>query len=213
MKPISESRTCRLAVAVVGVVILAGSMAGPVSQTGPGTGTIRGVVKDRLVLRNPAAIYIEKTDGGVLQPPEITPVLDQKDLKFVPHVLPVAVGTTVDFPNSDSVRHSVFSTKKSAKQFNLGTYGVDVVKKVEFDTPGVTTLLCNVHAEMVAYVITVETPHFTVTDRRGNFSIENVPAGSYSLTMWHERLKETTSEVTVSAGQIVDVEFSGLKLR
>ena len=213
MKPISESRTCRLAVAVVGIVILTGSMTGPVSQTGPDTGTIRGVVKDRFVLRNPAAIYIERTDGGVLQPPETTAVMDQKDLKFVPHVLPVALGTSVDFPNNDGVRHSVFSTKKSTKKFNLGTYDVGVVKKVEFDTPGVTTLLCNVHAEMVAYVITLETPYFTVTDRRGNFSIENVPTGTYSLTMWHERLEKTTSEVTVSAGQTVDVEFSGLKLK
>jgi plastocyanin len=216
MKLMSKSNM-RRGLGLIGLAFVAGAMGGsepaPASDSHTDVGTIRGVVKDRLVRRNAAAVYIEKIPGKVFPPPQKHAVMDQKDLKFVPHVLPILVGTTVDFPNSDNVRHSVFTSKKSVTKFNLGTYGVGVVKKVVLDAPGVTTLLCNVHAEMVAYLVAVETPYFAVTDRRGTFSIEAVPAGSYDLTIWHEQLEEKTVKVTVEPGQTTDVELTGLKMR
>ena len=206
----------RVCVGSLGILFLCGFMGGPgsspVTEADESSGTINGVIKDRLVRRAPAAVYIEKIPGKNFSPPQESAVMDQQALKFIPHVLPILVGTTVEFPNNDEVRHSVFTSNKSDNKFNLGTYNVGVIKKVVFDSPGVTTLLCNVHAEMNAYIVAVETPYFGVTDRRGAFSIEGVPPGTYDLTLWHERLRETTVKVNVEAGQAVEVDFGRPKM-
>ena len=175
------------------------------------TGTISGTVDNRRVRRAAAVIYVEKIPGKEFPVSEIAAVMDQIDLAFTPHVLPVQVGGTVDFPNSDSVRHSVFSSRRSAQQMNLGTYDAGVTRHIQMDTVGATTLLCNVHAEMSGYLITVETPFFTTTDADGRFEIANVPAGTHSLTIWHERLETTTLEdVVVNAGETTEVVFEGV---
>ncbi len=135
--------------------------------------------------------------------------MDQKNLIFIPHILPILVGTTVDFPNSDNVRHNVFSPSK-AKKFNLGTYSAGVVRHVTFDTPGFYPLLCNVHAEMSAFVLVFENPYFAVSNKDGEFEIEDVPAGTYTLKTWHQKLKEGKQEITVPEEGDLAVE---LKLR
>jgi hypothetical protein len=117
------------------------------------------------------------------------------------------MGTTIDFPNSDSVRHNVLSPPDCCKQFNLGTYDVGVVKHVTFDKPGEIPLLCNVHAEMSAFVLVLENPYFSLTGKDGVFKIENVPTGTYKLCAWHERLKTITKEVTIEAGKTANVDF------
>lgn len=185
----------------------------PLGSIAEDTGTISGSVGSRLIRRAPAVVYIEKIPGKEYPTAEKHAMMDQVDLRFTPHVLPVLAGTTVDFPNSDTVRHSVFSTRKSVQKLNLGTYDAGVTRHIVMDIPGRTTLLCNVHAEMSAYILTVETPFFATTDRNGRYEIKNVPVGTHKLTVWHERLKPRTVEVEIKAGETTQVTFEKLKKR
>jgi plastocyanin len=177
------------------------------------TGTIEGTVKNRWLSRIEGAVYVEKIEGKTFDPPKEKASMDQKNTVFVPHVLVVMQGTTVEFPNSDSVRHNVFSSKKSSTAFNLGTYEPGATKEVVFDKPGENSLLCNVHSEMSAFVIVTETPWFATTEKKGTFSIANVPAGTYRLTAWHEKLEGKTIDVTVEAGKTVTADFEGMENR
>lgn len=177
------------------------------------SGTIQGTVKNRWLSRIEGAVYIEKIEGKTFDPPKEKASMDQKNTVFVPHVLVVMKGTTVEFPNSDTVRHNVFSSKSSSVPFNLGTYDPGATKDVVFDKPGENSLLCNVHSEMSAFVIVTETPWFATTDKKGAFTIPNVPAGKYRLTAWHEKLKSKTIDVTVEAGKTVTADFEGMENR
>ncbi len=171
------------------------------------TGTVKGKVTARGMRDNSdAVVYIEKIPNKTFPAPKEPVVVDQVNLMFVPHVLPVLVGTTVAFPNSDEVRHNVFSPSP-ARRFNLGTYPRGVSRTVTFDKPGEVALLCNVHAEMSAYVVVVETPYFAVSVKDGSYTIRNVPPGRYVLKTWHEKLKSQTREVEVPAGGSVTVDF------
>ncbi len=139
------------------------------------------------------------------------PMMDQVNIAFSPHVLPVLAGSTVDFPNSDTVRHNVFGPDPipgTDEKINLGTYDVGTIKTVNLANPGELALLCNVHAEMSGYIVAVPNPYFAVTDRKGSFTLENIPAGKYNITTWHERFKPVVMEVTVEAGQTLE----GVKL-
>ncbi len=163
-------------------------------------GTITGTVSCKGVKDSKDTIVcIEKMDGK-FAPPEAHAIIDQQNLVYIPHVLPVLVGTAVDFPNSDTVRHNVFSPPGSAKVFNLGTYDAGVTKSVVFDAIGETPLLCNVHAEMAAYVVSVQNPYFAVTDKTGAYTIKDVPPGKYTLTTWHEKLRSASQEIEVKDG-------------
>jgi hypothetical protein len=108
----------------------------------------------------------------------------------------------VAFPNSDDIRHNVFSPTAWSK-FNLGTYPKSTTKYYVFDKPGTVTLLCNVHAEMSAYVVVTETPYFAVTDKAGNFFLKNVPAGKYVLKVWHEKAKPASMPIVVEDRTVV----------
>ncbi len=145
-------------------------------------------------------IFIERIPGKTFTPPAAPVVIDQKNLAFQPHVVPVLVGTRVSFPNSDEVRHNVFSPTKGAA-FDLGSFAMGVSRSRIFDVPGVVTLLCNVHAEMSAYVIVAETPYFAVSDREGRFAIPAVPPGRYELVAWHERAKLVRQSIDVPEGR------------
>jgi hypothetical protein len=170
-----------------------------------GSVSVRGVRDSR-----DAVVYIDKIEGKRFAPPIQPVILDQKNLTFVPHVLPVLAGTRVAFPNSDEIRHNVFSPTPSSK-FTLGTYASGESRYQVFEKPGTVTLLCNVHAEMSAYVIVVETPYFATTDKDGKFNIPNVPAGRYVLRAWHERSKPGLKEIDVPANGMLDVGTFELK--
>lgn len=171
-------------------------------------GSITGAVTSKKI-RKPEniVVYIEEVNGNNYPAPEEKGVLDQLNLTFVPHVLAVQKGTKVDFPNSDSVRHNLYSPPDCCKQFNLGTYDVGVVKTVEFDQVCDVPLLCNVHAEMSAFVLVLENPYFSVTGTDGVYNIENVPPGTYKLSAWHEKMQTVTVDVTVEAGKASNVDF------
>jgi plastocyanin len=150
-------------------------------------------------------VYLEGPAAGAA--PAKHPALDQKNLIFVPHVLAVMVGSTVDFQNGDDVLHNIFSPSE-AKTFNLGTYGKGTKKEVVFDKVGEVALLCNVHAEMSAYVIVVPNQFFATTGADGSFSIDGVPAGSYTLKTWADQKKPKTEKVTVTEGGAAAVNIS-----
>ena len=173
-------------------------------------GDITGTVKATGV-KNPgnAVIYIEKVPGHTFNPPSEHALMDQKNLTFIPHVLPVIAGTTVDFLNSDDVLHNVFTPDKCADKFNLGTWPKGEKRSYTFKTPGCNAvILCNVHPEMEAFVVVLETPYFAVSDEDGSYRISNVPPGTYTLSIWHEKLKGESVQVTVSAQGSVIQDFS-----
>ncbi len=128
--------------------------------------------------------------------------LEQRDKRFVPHVIAVQVGTQVEFPNLDPFFHNVFSVF-DGKRFDLGLYASGESRPVHFDRPGISYIFCNIHPQMSAFVITVETPYFAVSAPDGTFAIRNVPAGSYTLRVWHERCAE---EQLAAQTHVVSIE-------
>ena len=154
-----------------------------------------------------AVIYIESSNDSRYKPPEKPVILDQKDLTFVPHVLPVLVGTAVSFPNSDPTRHSVFSPSKP-KKFDFGTYAQGSQKQMTFDNPGVVSLLCHVHPEMSAFIVVVETPYYAVSDEKGFYYIKNIPKGKYKVTIWHEWAKSQSRTVEIEENKDITINFS-----
>lgn len=215
MKPYSQNRRISLAMASVfaAAVFLTALPIGAQETKGhqPG-GTIKGVVNTPWVKRYPALVYIDNVKGE-FPPPKKNPFMGQKGMVFAPHVLPVLKGSIVDFTNDDSVAHNVFSPPGSPVRFNLGLYGVGVKKTVTFDQLGEVPLLCNVHPEMLAYVIVVQNPYFALADNTGKYEIKDVPAGTYKLKVWHEKLQETFKEVVVGEGKTVTVDFEKDKLK
>ena len=152
-------------------------------------GNITGTIKAKGARNGgDAVIYVGKIEGKTFPAPKEHPRMDQKNLTFVPHVLPVLVGTTVDFLNSDDVLHNVFSPDKCADKFNLGSWPKGQSKSFTFKEPGcAATLLCNVHPEMEGYVFVTETPYFAVSAKDGSYAIKDVPAGKFLIFMQHER--------------------------
>jgi plastocyanin len=170
-----------------------------------GAGEISGAykAKSKKFWEN-AVVYVEKA-GGSFPAPQKHAVMDQKNLVFVPHTLPIVLGTTVDFLNSDSVRHNVFSPDYP---YNLGTWPQGQIKSQPFTKQGVFAQLCNVHPEMEAYIVVLQNPYFAVTDAEGKYAIKGVPAGKYTLKLWQEKLKKPlSSEVTVPESGAVAVNF------
>jgi hypothetical protein len=126
---------------------------------------------------------------------------------FMPHVLPVMVGTTVEWPNKDDIYHNVFSYSE-ARSFDLGLYKDSAGKAVTFDKPGQVDVFCSIHANMSCVVLVLQNPYFAVTDDRGGYSITNVPAGTYRLKAWHERLPPQTMEITVPESGAVKADLT-----
>jgi plastocyanin len=147
------------------------------------------------------AVYMEAIPGKEFPAPAQHVTVDQKQLKFAPHVVVVQKGTTVEFRNSDTVLHNVYwpaisGNKKLAH--NMGTWPEGQEKSFQFNELGVVPLLCNVHPEMSGYIVVAPTPYFAVTDKEGNFIIKNVPPGKYTLKTWSEEGKPVTQAVEVS---------------
>lgn len=151
-----------------------------------------------------AVVYVDTIPGKSFPPPTEHAVMDQKNLTFVPHVLPVLVGTTVDFKNSDNLAHNVFSLTPCTGGFNLGTWGQGKVKSHTFDKPCPAEILCIIHQEMDAWVVVVPTPYYAKTDADGTYTIPDVPDGSYTVKAWHQRVKGESQEVSVSGATEVD---------
>jgi len=169
------------------------------------TGTVKGTVTtgpDRQVVAD-AVVMIEgpANSGGTTRA-----TMNQQHEAFAPHVLGVAVGTTVDFPNGDPVLHNVFSTSP-AKRFDLGMYGQGETRNVVFDSPGVVLVRCNVHPRMTGYIVVHSNPYVAVTDAHGSYTITSVPPGTYTARIWHEELAGRPVPVKVFDGRVTPLDF------
>src|SRR5579863_140940 len=167
-------------------------------------GTIHGKVSGA---KGESVVSVEAIAGKTFPAPTQHITMDQKGLMFSPHILVVQQGTSVDFLNSDSVAHNVFWSAISGNKklgHNLGTWPQGEKRSFKFDDPGAVPLLCNVHPDMAGYIVVSPTPYFAKSDKSGEYKIENVPDGSYSVTAWNEGTKPHTSQVTVSGDTKAD---------
>jgi plastocyanin len=133
--------------------------------------------------------------------------INQKGAAFSPHVLPVVIGTTVEWPNEDDILHNVFSIS-DAKPFDLGLYKHPEVKRVTFDHAGRVDAFCSIHKAMSCIILVLENPYFATADERGRYQIGDVPPGTYKVTAWHERLPKLTKEVTIPEQGNVHLDFT-----
>lgn len=181
---------------------------GFIASTGFCGGTVTGTVEATPPkYKKDTVVYIRVP--GPVKPGKGT--VDQKNLVFVPHVLAVPTGTSVEFKNSDKVNHNVFSAD-ACKKFNLGTYNPGMSKSIVFDKPCVVNLLCNVHSEMSSYVVAIDSNYMAVSGADGKFTIANVPAGTYEVAVWNEKLKSAgKTMVTVANGQTASVAVKLVK--
>ena len=171
-------------------------------------GTITGKVSG---VSGESVVYVDVIQGKTFPAPTNHPLVDQKGLMFTPHITVVQQGTTVDFLNSDSVAHNVFWTSVGGNKkltHNLGTWPKGEKRTFKFDNPGAIPLLCNVHPEMAGYIVVSPTPYYATSDKSGEYKIENVPDGSYTVTAWHEGAKGQSKPVTVAGDSKADFTLS-----
>ncbi len=200
----------RLAVAVLLVLwALFAARAGVRAQPRPGA--VEAMVTDDKGRPIEGAVVSVMTFGApATAPPPATAVMDQHDREFVPHVLPVYLGTRVNFPNRDNIWHHVYSFS-SAKKFELPLYIGTPAAPVVFDKPGVVALGCNIHDWMLAYLYVLTTPHFAKTAADGKARLDGLPPGTYEARVWHPRLRGDTEKtgkpLTLAAGEPAQVAF------
>ncbi len=168
-------------------------------------GTIEGRVQCHRFQAEDSVVYVDDIAGPVPAPERVV-IMDQRGLRFVPHVLAIQVGTTVEFANSDPLAHNVFSIS-APKRFNLGLYPRGTVRSIKFDQPGVVQLLCNVHQEMSAFIVIVSNPYFARPAADGRFRIDGVPPGHHRLRCWHEESGERTYAVDVPPSGTANATF------
>ncbi len=155
-----------------------------------------------------AVVYLETAPRGAFdEAPPRRARLDQRGEAFVPHVIAIQVGTTVDFPNNDRTYHNVFSLSRT-KTFDLGRYAAGKSKSVTFDRPGIVRVFCDIHSHMNAWILVFAHRYFTVTESDGRFRIDNVPAGTYTVSVWREAGATVSRSVTVAPGGDVDIAFA-----
>jgi plastocyanin len=201
---------------------------------GPPRGTAAGTIKGRVEVRSGAAdgaghaavadlampathaptdrrsvVYLYPAPRGAFDAREDPrPRLDQRNETFVPHVLPIVAGTTVDFPNNDRTYHNVFSLSKT-KTFDLGRYAAGRSKSIRFDKPGIVRVFCEIHSHMSAFILVFAHRYFSVTSEDGAYRLENVPPGTYNVVAWNESAPLELRRVVVpDSGGDVEVNFS-----
>jgi len=152
------------------------------------------------------AVVYAVPEGRRAPPPSRSAVLDQKNRMFVPHILPIQTGTAVKFPNSDNVRHQVYSFS-SAKKFQLPLYAGTPAAPVVFDKPGVVALGCNIHDRMSAYIVVVDTPYLAIA-QAGRAELSSLPEGRYAVRVWFPGMRSEPPPQAVSFGASEDKQLA-----
>ena len=172
-------------------------------------GTVNVRVQDaRGTLVSDAIVYAVP-EGRQLPLVKKTAVMDQKNRMFIPHVMAVQAGTSVRFPNSDDVRHHVYSFS-AAKSFQLPLYKGTTAKPVLFNRAGLVTVGCNIHDQMSAYILVVDTPFFETTGADGRATLEGVSSGRYAVRVWYPSMREEPRPemITINGDERVQVTFA-----
>ena len=149
-------------------------------------------------------VYVKDAPKTAVQP--MRAEIRQRNENFVPRVVAVTVGSTVDFPNDDPIYHNVFSLSRT-KTFDLGRFPQGKSRGEVFDKPGVVKVFCQIHSHMSATVMVFDHPWFAVPDEQGTFDLPGLPPGMHQITAWHERLGDTTQQIRVEGGRAAAVDF------
>lgn len=147
-------------------------------------------------------VYISAVPGKTFTPPATHIVIDQHNIMFRPHVIVAQIGQTVDFLNSDRLRHNIFWDSIAGNEklaHNLGTWPAGQIRSWVFHTPGIVPLGCNVHPQMSGFLLVSPTPYFAITGADGAYTIPNIPPGNYTVKAWHEGMKTLSKHVIVPA--------------
>lgn len=163
----------------------------------------RGEALDTAAVQD-VVVMLQGVEPGKKFPPPSQPLkMVQRGEQFIPRVLPVLVGSTVEFPNEDNFYHNVFSVA-GGERFDLGRFGAGGTASQTFAEPAVVVVHCEIHANMKAFILVLDNPYFAVPDPRGRFAITQVPAGTYTLKAWHPTQGEQILQVVVpAAGEVV----------
>ena len=189
----------RILIAAVGSALLLTSARGSTDFD------LRGIARAGERPQSNAVVWLEAPNAPARTPPQKI-VLDQRNLSFYPHVLAVRVGTVVDFPNDDRVFHNVFSFR-DGKRFDLGMYPVGAVRHITFDKPGMSRIFCNIHPNMAAYVVAVDSPYFAVSDDNGAFTIASVVPGTYTYHAWRPGSATITGASVAAPEKALEVRW------
>lgn len=171
-----------------------------------GSAVLPGTVVIHVSLKDPtghvgtladAVVWLPKVGGEKSEGASAPQQIAQREKQFQPHVEVVRVGARIDFPNQDRIYHNVFSLSEIAR-FDLGLYRGGASRSVTFDKPGVVRVYCNIHPQMAAYVVVVDSEYFVKTGADGAAELKGVPAGGWPVRIWHERAKEWQGHVEVS---------------
>jgi plastocyanin len=185
-------------------LLLAFTLLTPGAEAAEEPGTVRGTVTVTKQKSSAHAVISIEAPGLAFAPPAEPVKIDQKGFRFLPHITVVVPGTTIRFLNNDPEPHNVYSPEG---RYNLGTWPTGETRDHVFEKPGIFTQLCNIHPDMLAYVVVLETPHFAVTDAEGRFEVRGVPPGKYLLWAWHEKKDGLEKEITVEAGKVLDLDL------
>jgi plastocyanin len=183
------------------------------ADAGPGSAPRSLPRPDSIAELKNIVIYLEPARPGAASAtlPAVRPAIEQVEEQFMPHVLPVVRGTTVEFPNRDNVFHNVFSLS-GGNAFNLGRYPRGKSESVTFGKVGTVRVLCDIHSDMSAVILVLPNALFTSPDHSGRFVIDGVPAGEYTVTAWHERIKPVSRRLRVVDGETARVETFNIPL-
>lgn len=199
---LNASALCRAETAVEGHVELPKTHSAPVANKRYEVVTSAGVLSTNPPL---GVVYL---DVAATSPPSVTRQVAQKNLAFVPALLPVQIGTKVEFPNLDDTYHNIFSYSP-AKRFDLGRYRPDEkpVPFQIFDKPGLVTVRCDIHEHMRGLILVLDSSHFTVTNEQGHFRLSNLPSGHHTLKAWVDSRTTLEKPVELKEGATVHVDF------
>jgi len=180
----------------------------PSADRRPTVGDLGGHVERDAIDRLKSVVYLETAPRGAFdQGDPGRAIMDQRNETFVPHVLAITTGSTVDFPNSDRIYHNVFSLSRT-KSFDLGRYAVGRSKSVRFDRPGIVRVFCDIHSHMNAFILVFNHRFFSMTDAEGRYRIDNVPPGAYNVIAWNEGLASDPKPVVVPDGMTTELDFA-----
>jgi plastocyanin len=168
-----------------------------------------GNTKRRATDRRRSVVYLETAPRAAFEGPvQRRAHMDQRNETFVPHVLAITAGTTVDFPNNDPTYHNVFSLSRS-KTFDLGRYAAGRSESVLFDRPGIVRVFCDIHSHMNAWILVFGHRFFTMTDAEGRYRLDGIPSGSYTVSVWNEAARSESQGVSIAPGTAsVEVNFT-----
>jgi plastocyanin len=166
--------------------------------------SVSGTVTIVGVKTNAGAVVSLEAPGLKLTPPAEPVRIDQKGFRFMPHVVAIQTGTAIRFLNNDPEPHNVYSPEG---RYNLGTWPTGDTKDFVFKKAGVYSQLCNIHPDMLAFVVVLDTPYYAMSDETGKYAIRNVPPGKYRVVVWHEKKDGLERDIVVEPGKSLKLDL------